>query len=127
MSEQLHQHDVAHERRTRHPWRHRWSTHGPVLSAAPLVGARVLAAAAAAGAQGPTPRPGDEAAAAPAGEIDLPRQRLRAAGLDFAFDIDARAKQSLLAGWDEIERTLQHRDAIAAFEARRLAEHAWLG
>ena len=71
MSEQLHQHDVAHERRTRHPWRHRWSTHGPVLSAALLVGALVLAAATAAGDQGPTPRPGDEAAAAPAGEIDL--------------------------------------------------------
>ena len=67
------------------------------------------------------------AQAVPEVEIDLPRQRLRAAGLDFAFDIDARAKQSLLAGWDEIERTLQHRDAIAAFEARRLAEHAWLG
>ena len=58
--------------------------------------------------------------------IDLPGKGRRAAGLDFAFGIDARAKQSLLAGWDEIERTLQHRDAIAAFEARRHAEHAWL-
>ncbi|HLS56974.1 MAG TPA: 3-isopropylmalate dehydratase small subunit [Zeimonas sp.] len=58
--------------------------------------------------------------------IDLPGQWLAAGERRFAFDLDARSKQSLLAGWDEIERTLQRRDAIGAFEARRLAEHPWL-
>jgi len=58
--------------------------------------------------------------------IDLPGQSLAAGERRFGFDLDARKKQSLLAGWDEIERTLQRRDAIRAFEARRLAEHPWL-
>ncbi|HQY28707.1 MAG TPA: 3-isopropylmalate dehydratase small subunit [Burkholderiaceae bacterium] len=58
--------------------------------------------------------------------IDLPGQWLAAGERRFGFDVDARAKQSLLAGWDEIERTLQRRDAIGAFEARRLSEHPWL-
>lgn len=58
--------------------------------------------------------------------IDLPAQWVVAGDRRYPFDVDARSKQSLLEGWDEIERTLQRRDAIAAFEARRLAEHPWL-
>ncbi|HLT26364.1 MAG TPA: 3-isopropylmalate dehydratase small subunit [Zeimonas sp.] len=58
--------------------------------------------------------------------IDLPTQCLEAGGRRWHFDVDARAKESLLAGWDEIDRTLRHRDEIRAFEVRRLARHRWL-
>ncbi len=59
-------------------------------------------------------------------EIDLPRRCLRAGDREHAFGVDDRTRQSLLSGWDEIERTLQRRDEIAAFERRRLAGHPWL-
>ena len=57
---------------------------------------------------------------------DLVAGRLDIAGRSFEIRIDARDRRMLLEGWDEIERTLQHRDAIAAFEARRLREQPWL-
>ena len=59
-------------------------------------------------------------------DIDLPQQRLRAGDREWRFDVASRVKQSLLAGWDEIERTLQRSDEIRAFEARRLALQPWL-
>ncbi len=59
-------------------------------------------------------------------EVDLPQQRLRAGDREWRFDIAPRAKQSLLAGWDEIERTLQRSGEIRDFEARRLALQPWL-
>lgn len=62
----------------------------------------------------------------PEADIDLPQQRLRVGGRVLRFDVAPRAKQSLLAGWDEIERTLQRSDGIRAFEARRLALQPWL-
>ncbi|MCD6673886.1 MAG: 3-isopropylmalate dehydratase small subunit [Burkholderiaceae bacterium] len=62
----------------------------------------------------------------PEAEIDLPQQHLRAGGLEWRFDIAPRAKQSLLCGWDEIERTLQRSEEIRAFEARRLGGQPWL-
>lgn len=58
--------------------------------------------------------------------IDLPSQRLDAGARSWHFTIEARSKQALLAGWDAIERTLQHGEAIRAFEARRLVAHPWL-
>jgi len=57
--------------------------------------------------------------------IDLRSQCLRAADREWRFDVAPRAKQSLLAGWDEIERTLQRVDEIRAFEARHFAAQPW--
>ena len=62
----------------------------------------------------------------PGVSIDLPAQRLCAGEHRFAFRIDARSKQSPTVAWDAIERTLQQRDAIRAFEACRLAGQLWL-
>ena len=42
------------------------------------------------------------------------------------FDIDPFRKECLLNGWDEIDLTLQHESAIAAYEARQRAETPWL-
>ncbi len=62
----------------------------------------------------------------PEASIDLQLQRFRAGGREWRFEIAPRARQSLLAGWDEIERTLQRVDEIRAFEARHFAERPWL-
>lgn len=59
--------------------------------------------------------------------IDLPRQVVvTASGEEFAFDIDASRKKSLLEGLDEIGQTLQKANLIKQFEAERLARHPWL-
>lgn len=59
--------------------------------------------------------------------IDLERQVVvTPAGAEFAFDIDASRKASLLKGLDEIGSTLQKADLIKQFEAERLARHPWL-
>src|SRR5690606_15916590 len=58
--------------------------------------------------------------------IDLVACRVDIAGRSLAFEVDRRARRMLLEGWDEIERTLQHRAAIAEFEQRWLREQPWL-
>jgi 3-isopropylmalate/(R)-2-methylmalate dehydratase small subunit len=42
------------------------------------------------------------------------------------FDIDPFRKECLLNGWDEIDLTLQHEAAIAAYEARQRSDTPWL-
>ncbi|MDO7905010.1 3-isopropylmalate dehydratase small subunit [Paenibacillus sp. JX-17] len=42
-------------------------------------------------------------------------------GLHIAFDLDEHRRQFLLQGLDDIGLTLQHEDAIAAYEAKRAA------
>src|SRR5690606_3431823 len=42
-------------------------------------------------------------------------------GLNLAFDLDEHRRQFLLQGLDDIGLTLQHEDAINAFEAKRAA------
>lgn len=42
------------------------------------------------------------------------------------FDIHPVKKRCLLGGLDDIDRTLEYRDASAAFEARRRAQAPWL-
>ena len=60
--------------------------------------------------------------------VDLERQSV--ASVDgsqaFHFEIEPFRKHCLLNGLDEIGLTLQHADEIRAFEARHLAEKAWL-
>lgn len=43
------------------------------------------------------------------------------------FEIDSFRKECLLAGADEIDLTLRHEAAIAAYEERRRRERPWLG
>jgi 3-isopropylmalate/(R)-2-methylmalate dehydratase small subunit len=59
--------------------------------------------------------------------IDLPAQTVRGPdGAVHRFEIDPFRKHCLLEGLDEIGLTLAHEAAIAAFEARRVAERPWL-
>jgi 3-isopropylmalate/(R)-2-methylmalate dehydratase small subunit len=60
--------------------------------------------------------------------IDLERQVVSTTdgGTVFAFDVEPFRKHCMLNGFDDIGLTLQHKDAIAAFEAKRLLEQPWL-
>ena len=60
--------------------------------------------------------------------IDLPRQVvvLPQTGIEFAFEVQPFRKECLLGGLDDIGLTLRHADAIARFEAERLATKPWL-
>ena len=60
--------------------------------------------------------------------IDLERQIVSTPddSLVFSFDVEAFRKHCLLNGLDDIGLTLQHADAIRAFETKRLAEQPWL-
>ena len=67
----------------------------------------------------------DLVGADPALEVtaDLPAQEVRAEGFRADFEVDASVKHRLLNGLDDIGLTLEHEDAITAFEAER---PAWL-
>ncbi|MDB5988244.1 MAG: 3-isopropylmalate dehydratase small subunit [Nevskia sp.] len=59
--------------------------------------------------------------------VDLPAQQLCLPdGRAFGFDIDPGRKDKLIRGLDAIGETLQHADAIRAYEARRKAQAPWL-
>jgi 3-isopropylmalate/(R)-2-methylmalate dehydratase small subunit len=54
--------------------------------------------------------------------IDLERQTVGDdAGLEIKFEVDSFRRECLLNGLDDIGLTLQHADAINAYEARRVA------
>lgn len=59
--------------------------------------------------------------------VDLASQTVTTpAGQVFSFDITGHRKHCLLNGLDEISLTLQHADAIKAFEVQRKIEQPWL-
>lgn len=59
--------------------------------------------------------------------VDLQAQRIEAPGLAaISFEIDPFRKDCLLRGLDDIGLTLQHADAIRAFEDRRRQFAPWL-
>lgn len=59
--------------------------------------------------------------------IDLPAQTVSTpGGLRFSFEIDPFRKDCLIRGLDEIGLTLQHADAIRAYEARQKVSAPWL-
>ncbi|WP_111641982.1 3-isopropylmalate dehydratase small subunit [Marinimicrobium alkaliphilum] len=59
--------------------------------------------------------------------IDLEAQTVTTPGGDvFAFDIDEFRKHCLLNGLDDIGLTLEHADAIKAYETRRRKKAPWL-
>jgi len=60
--------------------------------------------------------------------VDLEKQIVSTpdGSLAFAFDVEPFRKHCLLHGLDEIGLTLQHADAIRAFETKRLTEQPWI-
>lgn len=59
--------------------------------------------------------------------VDLAQQQVvTPSGEGFAFSIDEFRKYCLLHGLDDIGLTLQHADAIRAYEVRRQQEAPWL-
>ncbi|MDE2356832.1 MAG: 3-isopropylmalate dehydratase small subunit [Alphaproteobacteria bacterium] len=59
--------------------------------------------------------------------VDLERQVVTSpSGAAFTFEIDAPAKQKLLAGLDAIGETLTKADAIDAFEAAQSQSQPWM-
>ena len=59
--------------------------------------------------------------------VDLEAQTVTTpSGFKFSFDITPHRKHCMLNGLDEIGLTLQHADAIRAFEAKHQAAQPWL-
>ena len=59
--------------------------------------------------------------------IDLPAQVVKTPSREaFSFEIDAFRKHCLLNGFDDIGLTLEHADAIRAYEAKKRVEAPWL-
>ncbi|MBA3504234.1 MAG: 3-isopropylmalate dehydratase small subunit [Betaproteobacteria bacterium] len=60
--------------------------------------------------------------------IDLERQTVATVdgALVYGFDVDPLRKHRLLHGLDDIGLTLEHAEAIRAFETKHLAERPWL-
>ena len=60
--------------------------------------------------------------------VDVEHKRVAAPsiGLDVPFEIDDFTQHRLLNGLDDIGLTLQHADAIRAFEAKRLTDQPWI-
>ena len=59
--------------------------------------------------------------------IDLPNQSLIAPDRSVhAFDISPLRKDRLVRGIDDIDVTLEYRDAIESFETKRRAAMPWL-
>ncbi len=58
-------------------------------------------------------------------EIDIERAVVRAGGAEYPFLLAPRHRDCFLKGLDMIGATLVQQPAIAAFAARRAAEHPW--
>ena len=60
-------------------------------------------------------------------QIDLERQCvITPSGEELGFDVDPFRKHCLLNGFDDIDLTLQHQDAIRRFEQRHKERSPWL-
>ena len=57
--------------------------------------------------------------------VDLALQIITAGGASFDFAIDPVRRMRLLNGWDELDLTLRHQDAIAAFQRTDIAARPW--
>lgn len=58
--------------------------------------------------------------------VNLEAQTIRSGNIHHSFSIDPVRRQQLLNGWDELDLTLRHEKAIAAFGAKRRATHPWI-
>jgi 3-isopropylmalate/(R)-2-methylmalate dehydratase small subunit len=68
-----------------------------------------------------------ESAAQPRLAVDLDAQEIRAGAAVARFALDPARRLQLLNGWDDLDLTLRHADAIAAFREtrRRAAPWSW--
>lgn len=57
--------------------------------------------------------------------IDLPAGIARIAGREVVFKLDPVWREKLVKGWDDIDLTARHAEAIAAFSAKRKTEFGW--
>ena len=57
--------------------------------------------------------------------VDLETRRITGAGLEIAFEIDETARAKLMNGWDDIDLTARHADAIAAFAEADAGRRPW--
>lgn len=58
--------------------------------------------------------------------IDLDACTIQAAGRSFGFEVDPVHRVKLLNGWDDLDLTLSHADAITAFAEADRARRPWL-
>jgi 3-isopropylmalate/(R)-2-methylmalate dehydratase small subunit len=58
--------------------------------------------------------------------VDLDAQIVTGAGQRLEFDVDPVWKTKLINGWDDIDLTAAHRDAIAAYAAERRTRAPWV-
>ncbi|WP_306118930.1 MULTISPECIES: 3-isopropylmalate dehydratase small subunit [unclassified Roseitalea] len=66
-------------------------------------------------------------AAAPlALRVDLAARRLEAMGLSIGFELDDQSREKLINGWDDIDLTLKHGEAIERHAAARRDAAPWL-
>jgi 3-isopropylmalate/(R)-2-methylmalate dehydratase small subunit len=66
-----------------------------------------------------------ETAEAPRLRVDLESCAIDAGPARFAFAVDPTRRLQLLNGWDDLDMTARHADAIAAFRAARRETTAW--
>jgi 3-isopropylmalate/(R)-2-methylmalate dehydratase small subunit len=59
-------------------------------------------------------------------EIDIAARSVRVGDVTVPFTLDDAWQEKLIRGWDDIAMTLQHRDAIAEFAARRRQTAPWV-
>ncbi|MGR3742573.1 MAG: 3-isopropylmalate dehydratase small subunit [Pseudooceanicola nanhaiensis] len=57
--------------------------------------------------------------------VDLMEGTARIAGQEVSFDLDPVWREKLANGWDDIDLTGQHAEAIAAYRARRKESAGW--
>ncbi|ABD56677.1 3-isopropylmalate dehydratase small subunit [Jannaschia sp. CCS1] len=59
------------------------------------------------------------------GRIDLAQSTARIGTRDIAFDLDPAWREKLINGWDDIDLTGQHAEAIAAFRDTHMRHRPW--
>ncbi|WP_299032067.1 3-isopropylmalate dehydratase small subunit [uncultured Sulfitobacter sp.] len=59
-------------------------------------------------------------------EVDLGTNRAVIAGREVPFALDDVRRQKLMRGWDDIDLTAQHADAIKRYHAKRSAAQPWI-
>lgn len=57
--------------------------------------------------------------------IDLEADEITLAGQRIAFELDPSWRAKLIEGWDDIDLTLTHTDAITAYRAQRRQDTPW--
>ena len=61
----------------------------------------------------------------PAVGVDLEKQTITCADSAMGFSIDAVPRLQLLNGWDDLDLTVQHKDAIDRFREQHHKAHPW--